>query len=92
MRVQLPLPAPENAPYPTYFQTLTASDDATWFGCLGLASTAGDEFRYSAHRLLFLYFAFVCGRLRFGRFSPFTPDFGMRGGLVQFKPGSIRRS
>ena len=92
MGVQLPLPAPIHAPCPTYFQMLTAFDNATCFGCLGLASAAGYEFRYSAHPLSFLYFAFVRGRLCFGWFSPFTPDFGMRGGLVQFKSGSVRRS
>ena len=79
------------APYPAYFQMLTAFDNATCFGCLGLASAARYKFRYSAHPLSFLYFAFVRGRLCFGWFSPFTPDFGMRGGLVQFKSGCVRR-
>jgi hypothetical protein len=59
----------------------TAFDNATCFGSFRLASAARCEFRYSVHPLSFQNFAFVRGRLYFGRFSPFTPDYGMRGGL-----------
>src|ERR1035437_3624487 len=61
---------------------LTAFDNATCSGSFGLASAARYEFRYSAHPLSFQYSAFVRGRLCFGWFSPFTPDYECAADLV----------